>query len=96
MDYRLASSKFQDLANKTLFLTAVASDLGTVASTTITIPLADIAVDAIEASNVLKANNLTDATAAVASISGTNLVLTAGGTTTFAATDVIEIVIKLK
>lgn len=96
MDYRLASSKFQNLSTKTLFITAFASDLGTVASTTITIPLADIAEDAIEATDVLKANNLTDATAAVASISGTDLVLTAGGATTFASSDVIELVIKLK
>lgn len=95
-DYRIASSKLQDVANKTLFLTAKASDLGTVAATTITIPLAHIAYEDIDASDVLKANNLTDVTAAVASISGSNLILTAGGATTFAATDVIELVIKLK
>lgn len=95
-DYRIPSPKLQDVAAKTLFLTAKVSDLGAFTTTTITIPLSSIAIDDIEASDVLKANNLTDATAAVATISGSNLVLTAGGATTFAAGDVMEIVIKLK
>jgi hypothetical protein len=91
--YSIASQKLQDIAIKTVRLTAKAGELGAVTATTITIPLADISSDAIAAADVLVANNITEDTAAVASISGTNLVLT---DTAIAATDLIDLVIRLK
>lgn len=93
MKYQIASAKFQDLNTKTVRLTAKAHELGEVTATTITIPLADISDEAIEASDVLVANNLTDSTAATPSIVGTDLVLT---DVAIAATDLFDLVIRLK
>lgn len=96
MEYRSPSPKFQDIQTKTLQLHAKVEELGSFTTTVITIPLASIGKDAIAASDVLVSTNLTDATASVATISGTNLLLTAGGATTFAAADVMHLVIRLK
>ena len=75
--YALSSQKLQDIATKTVRLTAKAAELGAVTATTVTITLADIStVDSIAATDVLVARNLTDSTAMTPSISGTNLVLT--------------------
>jgi hypothetical protein len=93
MSYQVKSQKLSDLQDKTVRLTAKASDLGAVTATTITIPLADFSADNLEASDVLVANNLTDATAMTPSISGSNLVLT---DVAIAASDKIDLVIKLK
>jgi hypothetical protein len=93
MSYQVKSQKLSDLQNKTVRLTAAASDLGAVTSTTLTIPLSDLSSDAIEAGDVLIAQNLTDATAMTPSISGVNLVLT---DVALAASDKINLVIKLK
>jgi hypothetical protein len=91
--YSIASQKLQDIAIKTVRLTARAGELGAVTATTITIPLADISNEAIAATDVLVARNITDSTSPVASISGTNLVLTDAA---IAATDLIDLVIRLK
>jgi hypothetical protein len=93
MSYQVKSQKLSDLQDRTVRLTAKAADLGAVTSTTLTIALADLSSDAIEASDVLVANNLTDATAMTPSISGSNLVLT---DVALAASDKIDLVIKLK
>jgi len=93
MNYGLSSAKFQNLDAKTLRLTARASDLGVVTATTITISLKDIALIPIEATDVLVCNNLTDATVAVPTIVSGNLVLT---DTAIAATDLFDVVIRLK
>ena len=96
MEYKTASPKFQDIQTKTIQLHAKVEELGTFTTTVITIPLANIAKDAIAASDVLVATNLTDATASVATVVGANLLLTAGGATTFAAADLMHLVIRLK
>lgn len=93
MEYQVKSQKLQDVISKTVRLTAPAQDLGAVTSTTLTIPLADLSADAIEAADVLIAQNLTDATTMTPSISGSNLVLTDAA---LAASDKINLVIKLK
>jgi hypothetical protein len=93
MEYKVASPKLQDIQTKTVRVTAKASELGTVTATTITIPLSAISAVAIEASDVLVAKNLTDSTAATPSIVGSNLVLT---DTAIAATDLFDLVIRLK
>jgi hypothetical protein len=93
MEYQVKSQKLQDVISKTVRLTAPAQDLGAVTSTTLTIPLADLSADAIEAADVLIAQNLTDATTMTPSISGSNLVLT---DVALAASDKINLVIKLK
>lgn len=93
MEYQVKSQKLQDLLDKTVRLTAKASDIGAVTSTTLTIALADLSADAIEASDVLVAKNLTDVTVLSAAIVGSNLVLT---DVALAASDKIELVIKLK
>lgn len=93
MKYQVKSQELQDLMIKTVRLTARAQELGSVASNVLTIPLADLSADAIEASDVLVARNLTDATALTPAISGSNLTLT---DVALAATDVIDLVIKLK
>lgn len=92
--YALSSQKLQDIATKTVRLTARAAELGAVTSTTVTIPLADIStVDNIAATDVLVARNLTDSTAMTPSISGAKLVLT---DVAVAATDLVDLVIRLK
>jgi hypothetical protein len=93
MKYQVKSQELQDLMIKTVRLTARAQELGSVASNVLTIPLADLSADAIEASDVLVARNLTDATALTPAISGSNLTLT---DVALAATDIVDIVIKLK
>ena len=97
MKYQVKSQKLQDLQVKTVRLTAEAQELGVInaLATTITIPLADLSSDAIEASDVKVAKNLTDVTTVIPSISidGLNLVLTG---TAIAATDLIDLVIRLK
>lgn len=93
MEYKVTSPQIQDIQTKTLRITAKAQELGAVDATTITIPLAAISEDAIEATDVLVANNLTDSTAATPTIVGTDLVLT---DVAIAATDLFDIVIRLK
>lgn len=93
MKYQVKSQELQDLMIKTVRLTARAQELGSVAANVLTIPLADLSADAIEASDVLVARNLTDATALTPAISGSNLTLT---DVALAATDIVDIVIKLK
>jgi hypothetical protein len=93
MEYQVKSQKLQDILQSTVRLTAKAQELGAVTATTITIPLADISADAIAATDVLVARNLTDSTAMTPSISGTNLVLTDAA---IAVTDLIDVVIRLK
>lgn len=93
MKYQVKSQKLQDLQVKTVRLTAQAQELGAVTATTITIPLADFSSDAIAATDVRVANNLSEATAMTPSISGSNLVLTDAA---IAAGDIIDLVIKLK
>jgi hypothetical protein len=93
MKYQVKSQKLQDIQTKTVRLTAQAQELGAVTATTITIPLADFSSDAITAADVRVARNLTDATAMTPSISGTDLILT---DVAIAATDLIDLVIKLK
>ena len=93
MKYQVSSQKLQDIQTKTVRITASAQELGAVTATTITIPLSDFASDAIAASDVKVAKNLTDATTMTPSISGSNLVLTDSA---IAATDLIDLVIRLK
>lgn len=93
MKYQVKSQELQDLMIKTVRLTARAQDLGSVAANVLTIPLADLSADAIEASDVLVARNLTDVTALTPAISGSNLTLT---DVALAATDIVDIVIRLK
>lgn len=93
MEYQVKSSKLQDILAKTVRLTGKASELGSVAANVITIPLADLSADAIEASDVLVANNLSEATASTPAISGSNLTIT---DTAIAASDLMDIVIRLK
>lgn len=93
MEYQVKSQKLQDVMSKTIRLTAPAQSLGSVASNVLTIPLADLSADAIEASDVLIAKNLTDATSLTPAISGSNLTLT---DVALAASDLIDLVIKLK
>ncbi len=93
MKYQVKSQELQDLMIKTVRLTARAQEIGSVAANVLTIPLADLSADAIEASDVLVARNLTDATALTPAISGSNLTLT---DVALAATDIVDIVIKLK
>ncbi len=93
MKYQVKSQELQDLMIKTVRLTARAQEIGSVAANVLTIPLADLSADAIEASDVLVAKNLTDATALTPAISGSNLTLT---DVALAATDIVELVIKLK
>lgn len=93
MEYQVKSQKLQDVISKTVRLTARAQEIGSVAANVLTIPLADISSDAIEASDVLVARNLTDSTALTPAISGANLTLT---DVALAATDLVDIVIKLK
>jgi hypothetical protein len=94
MEYQVKSSKLQDLLLKTVRLTAKASDLGSVDSDILSIPLSDLSADAIEASDVLIANNATEATPLTATISGSNLELE--DATSLAASDIVDLVIKLK
>ena len=93
MKYQVKSQELQDLMIKTVRLTARAQEIGSVAANVLTIPLADLSADAIETSDVLVARNLTDATALTPAISGSNLTLT---DVALAATDIVDIVIKLK
>jgi len=93
MEYQVKSQKLQDSIDKTVRLTAPAQDLGAVTATTLTIPLDAISSDAIAAADVLVAKNLTDATAMTPSISGSDLILT---DVALAASDIVDIVIKLK
>ena len=93
MRYQVKSQELQDLMIKTVRLTARAQEIGSVAANVLTIPLADLSADAIETSDVLVARNLTDATALTPAISGSNLTLT---DVNLAATDIVDIVIKLK
>jgi hypothetical protein len=93
MEYKVNSEKLQNIQTKTVRLTARASELGAVTSTTITIPLSDLSPDAIAASDVLVARNLTDSTAMTPSISSSNLVLT---DLAIAVGDLIDLVIRLK
>ena len=93
MEYQVKSQQLQDLMIRTVRLTARAQELGSVAANVLTIPLSELSADAIEASDVLVARNLTDATALTPSIVGSNLRLT---DVALAATDVIDLVIKLK
>ena len=93
MSYQVQSQKLSDLQDRTVRLTDKAADLGAVTSTTLTIPLADFSADAIAATDVLVARNLTDATFMTPSISGSNLVLT---DVALAVGDLIDLVIKLK
>lgn len=93
MEYQVKSQKLQDVMSKTVRLTAKAGDLGSVAANVLTIPLADLSADAIEASDVLKASNLSEDTEATPSISGSNLLIT---DTALVATDIVDIVIRLK
>ena len=93
MKYQVKSQKLQDIQTKTVRLTAQAQELGAVTATTITSRLADLSSDAIAAADVRVAKNLTDATAMTQSISGTDLILT---DVAIAATDLIDLVIKLK
>jgi len=93
MEYQVKSQKLQDVMSKTVRLTAPAKDLGSVASNVLTIPLADLSADAIEASDVLKASNLSEATEATPSISGANLLIT---DVALVGSDIVDLVIKLK
>jgi hypothetical protein len=93
MEYQVKSQKLQDSMAKTVRLTAPAQDLGSVASNVLTIALADLSADAIAASDVLRAHNLTDDSACTPAISGSNLTITDAA---LAATDIIDLVIKLK
>ena len=93
MKYQVKSQKLQDLQVKTVRLTAAAQELGAVTATTITIPLADLASDAIVAADVKVANNISEDTAMTPSIVGSNLVLTDAA---IAAGDLIDLVIRLK
>ena len=93
MKYQVPSSKLQNLQIKTLRLTAKASDLGSVASNVLTIPLSDISSESISAADVLVAENLSEETAATPSISGSNLLLT---DVALVGSDLINLVIKLK
>jgi hypothetical protein len=93
MKYQVKSQQLQDVQLKTVRLTAPAQDLGSVASNVLTIPLSDFSSDAIAASDVLVAKNLTEETAITPSISGSNLLLT---DVAMAKTDIIDLVIKLK
>ena len=93
MKYQVKSQELQDVMIKTVRLTARAQEIGSVAANVLTIPLADLSADAIEASDVLVARNLTDATALTPAISGSNLTLT---DVALAANDIVDIVIKLK
>lgn len=93
MEYQVKSQKLQDVMAKTVRLTAKASDLGSVASNVLTIPLADLSADAIEASDVLRAHNLSEDTEATPSISGSNLLIT---DVALVAADLVDLVIKLK
>ena len=93
MKYQVKSQELQDLMTKTVRLTARAQEIGSVAANVLTIPLADLSADAIDASDVLVAKNLTDATTLTPAISGLNLTLT---DVALAATDIVELVIKLK
>jgi hypothetical protein len=93
MEYQVKSSKLQDILSKTVRLTAKASDLGSVDSNVLTIALSDLSADAIEASDVMKASNLSEQTEATPSISGSDLLIT---DVALAASDIIDLVIKLK
>jgi hypothetical protein len=93
MEYQLKSSKLQDVMTKTVRLTAKAGDLGSVASNVLTIPLSDLSIDAIAASDVLVANNLSEDTAITPAIAGSNLTLT---DVSLVASDIVDLVIKLK
>lgn len=93
MEYQVKSQKLQDVMSKTVRLTAPAQSLGSVAANVLTIPLSDLSADAIEASDVLVAKNLTDDTVLTPAISSGNLTLT---DVALAASDVIDLVIKLK
>jgi hypothetical protein len=93
MEYQLKSSKLQDVMTKTVRLTAKAGDLGSVALNVLTIPLSDLSIDAIFASDVLVANNLSEETALTPAIAGSNLTLTDVALT---ASDIVDLVIKLK
>lgn len=93
MEYQVKSQKLSDVMVKTVRLTARAQDLGAVASNVLTIPLADFSEDAIAATDVIVARNLTDSTALTPAISGSNLTLT---DVAMAVTDIIDLVIRLK
>jgi hypothetical protein len=93
MEYQVKSQKLQDAMSKTVRLTAPAQDLGSVAANVLTIALADISADAIAAADVLRAHNLSEDTACTPAISGSNLTIT---DVALAATDIVDIVIKLK
>lgn len=93
MEYQVRSQKLQDVMAKTVRLTAKAGDLGSVSANVLTIPLADLSADAIEATDVIKASNLSEATEATPSISGTNLLIT---DVALIASDIIDLVIRLK
>jgi hypothetical protein len=96
MEYKTAKPSLQDIQTKSVRLVAKVQELGAFTTTVITIPLADLSDTAIEVGDVHVCNNVTDATVAVPTIVGSNLLLTAGGATTFAATDIIDLAIRLK
>lgn len=96
MEYKFASAKFENIQTRTVRLVAKVAELGSFTGTVLTIPLINITKEALEASDVLISYNITDATAAVPTIVGANLLLTAGGATTFVAGDLIDLVIRLK
>ena len=92
--YQVPNPKLSDIVEFTLRITRRAGDLGAVTATTLTIPLSNFSKDVtISAADVLVARNITDATALTPSVSGTNLVLT---DVALAATDIVDLVIKLK
>jgi len=93
MKYQVPSSKLQNVQIKTLRLTAKASDLGTVAANVLTIPLSDISSDAISATDVLVAKNLSEETALTPTVVGSNLRLT---DVALVGSDLVDLVIKLK
>jgi hypothetical protein len=93
MEYKLVSPQLQDIQTRTVRITAKAQELGAVTATTITIPLENLGSEDIVAADVLVARNLTDATAATASVVGTDLVLT---DVAIAVTDLFDLVIRLK
>lgn len=93
MEYKVKSQKLQDIMDKQVRIVTAAQNLGAVTATTLTIPLDDFSADAIEATDVLIARNITDATVLTPSIDGTDLVLT---DVALAATDIVEICIQLK
>ncbi len=109
MKYQVSSAKFQNYVDTTIDLIAFANELGSIETIqtgvdefeepiyadVLTITLADLSENAIAATDVLIAKNLSEATNGTAAITEDGLYLTITDTA-IASSDLMDVVIRMK